>query len=214
MVSAFVYQHIANIDARGDIDIPDKREKYAMASRCFDSLETFVLYLEGNHSDFYYPYSQNDVVPEPCRDFARAVFHGRVRIFSHLFFSFQRVLSLMDMHRNVSTTMTSSLVVYATRQARLWDDWTRINQLLGQRTPVAIPQTQTWQARNTSHGQLPVSRDLSLKGVQILCGALQDEYDAYFHWLRMARNLNQQDYDEEVATVRRRCPRIQVNAYI
>ncbi|GKY98460.1 hypothetical protein MPSEU_000803300 [Mayamaea pseudoterrestris] len=206
LVSAFVYQHVRNIDARGDIDIKDKREKYAVASSCFASLESFVLYLEGNHTDYYYPYSQDDVVPTSCKDFARAVFHGRVRIFSHLFFSFRRILSFMPNIRQQ--------VIYASRQGSLWDDWTRVNQLLGQTKPVKIPVNQTKQARNTSHhSTLPVTRELSSKAVQILCGALQEEYDAYFLWLQLARNLNEQEYGAESVKVRRRCPMVVVKAY-
>lgn len=208
LVSAFVYQHVKNIDARGDIDIKDKREKYAVASSCFDSLESFVLLLDGNHSDFYYPYSQNDVVPQPCKDFARAVFHGRVRIFSHLFFTFRRVLSFMP---NVTHE-----VIYASRQNSLWEDWTRINQLLGQNTLVKIPLEQAKQARNISllvDGNLPLTRNLSDAATQILCRALQEEYDAYFLWLRLARNLSEEDYQQESVKIKRRCPKIVVKAH-
>ena len=205
LVSAFVYQHVRNIDARGDIDIKDKREKYAVASSCFDSLESFVFFLEGNHSDFYYPYAQNDAVPKPCKDFARAIFHGRVRIFSHLFFSFRRVLSFMP---NVMQQ-----TIYASRQPNLWEDWIRVNQLLGQTDPIHIPVEQSRQARNNSEAKLPVTRELSPKAVQILCQALQDEYDAYFLWLRLARNLRQQDYQREMASVQKRCPTVIVKPY-
>jgi hypothetical protein len=208
LVSAFVYQHVKNIDARGDLDIKDKRIKYAVASSCFDSLESFVLLLAGNHSDFYYPYHQNDAVPESCQDFARAVFHGRVRIFTHLFFSFQRVLTFMP--------NATQQLIYASRQSNLWEDWIRVNQLLGQTTPINIPVEQTKQARNVSHFSdmtLPVTRELSPNAVQILCRALQEEYDAYFLWLRLAKNLSEEDYQLEVSTVLHRCPTIIVKPY-
>lgn len=214
LVSAFVYQHILNIDARGDIDIKDRRDKYAIASSCFDSLESFVLFLQGNHSDFHYPYKQYMVIPEPCQDFARAVFHGRVRIFTHLFFSFERILGFVP---NITKQ-----VIYASRQVHLWDDWIHINRLLGQTTPIHIPDIQQQEgthvlARNNSQfeleNKLPITRSLSPKAVEILCQALQQEYNAYFMWLQLAKNINANDYDEEVLKVQQRCPMIVVAPY-
>lgn len=205
-VSAFVFEHILNRIVRDDLSTltPSKQKVLENAYNCFPTLEKFVYYLKGNSSAFYYPYKKNAVMPTPCRDFARAAFHGHVRPFNHMYFSFQRIKTFLP--------APEEQTILVTRQENLWDDWKSINKWLGHDREVVLPaQVDHAEIRNTTHLQLPVTRKLSPEGTQSLCAALQGEYDAYVWFLKRAKNLNTNDVLKSVGRARKRCPRLQVN---
>jgi hypothetical protein len=205
-VSAFVFEHILNRIVRNDLTTltPSKQKVLENAYACFPTLEKFVSHLKGNSSSYYYPYKKNAVMPTPCRDFARAAFHGQVRPFNHMYFSFQRIKTFLP--------APDSQTILVTRQERLWDDWKSINKWLGHDREVVIPEkVDHAEIRNTTHLQLPVTRRLSPEGTQTLCAALQGEYDTYVWFLKRAKNLNANDVLKSVGQARRRCPKLKVN---
>lgn len=197
-VSAFVNEHIANRRARKVYVKAKYRKIYNDAYICFPTLEVFVSYLEGNSTDFRYPYSENEIHLDSCKDLARAAFHGRVVYFNHFYSGYQRIKNLLP---------NPEVFIMVTRNEHLWQDWIKINQLLGQETPVHVPRGGIHQvkARNVTHLPSPVTRDLSEKGTVILCRALQDEYDAFFWFLRNSINLGSEDVQEAVERAKQRC---------
>lgn len=205
-VSAFVYEHMLNRIARDDLGSLTRPKQKALedAYNCFPTLEGFVTFLRGNSSHYDYPYKKNEVVPTPCRDFARAAIHGRIRPFNHLYFDFQRIKSFIP----VPETQT----IFVTRQEYLWDDWKSVNKWLGHEREVVLPsKVDHAEIRNTTHMKLPVTRDLSPEGIKALCLALQDEYNAYLWFLKRAKNLNTEDVQKSVDLARRRCPNLEID---
>jgi hypothetical protein len=208
VVSAFVFEHIRNRDARKEKVEKMERRRYEDAYECFPTLERYVDFLRGNSKEFHYPYKRNMVVANSCQDLARAAFHGHVRIYHHFYFTYERIKSLIP--------DAEKQVIFVTRQDQLWDDWTKINQLLGQTTPIRIPThfSQT-KIRNITllelRNELPVTRELSAEGTETLCQALQDEYEAYFWFLKRARNLDDQDILASLEYSRNRCPHLRID---
>jgi len=198
-VSAFVFEHIRNKDARNEEIDEFKRPKYEEAYRCFPTLQSFVELLGEDSKQFKYPYHKALVVADSCTDLARAAFHGRVKIYNHLYFGYQRIGTLIP--------DISHQTLYATRQEHLWDDWKTVNDALGQ-TDVYIPPNQ--QVRNMTvlelQNQLPVTRHLTALGRDILCRALKEEYEAYFWILQRAKNLSPHDISQSMAYAKKNCP--------
>jgi hypothetical protein len=206
VVSAFVFEHILNRIVRDDVSTltPYKQKVLEGAYNCFPSLEHFVRYLKGNSTSFSYPYKKNAIMPKPCKYFARAAFHGKVRPFNHMYFSYKRIKSFLP--------APESQTIFVTRQENLWEDWKSINKWLGPDREVVLPATTDHaEVRNTTHLQLPVSRALSPEGVQTLCAALQEEYNVYVWFLSRAKNLNTDDVLKSVGRARRRCPQLRID---
>jgi len=205
-VSAFVYEHVLNRYARGEEApvIPDRVKEYENGYNCFPTLENFTSYLEGNASNFYYPYHKREIVAEPCTDLARAALAGKVRPFHHFYFNYQRIKSFIP---NPEHQM-----IFVTRQEFLWDDWKEINMLLGQRAPIFVPSgADQKEIRNFTHWKLPVSREISPEGTESLCNALQPEYETYFWFLKQAKNLQQDDVVHSIKRAQKKCPNIQID---
>ena len=213
IVSAFVYEHIQNRLARNETDNIDhiKLDLYKQAYQCFPTLEAFCLLLGGKESNnFDYPYPRREVHYESCQDFARAAFHGKVRMMNHFYFGYQRIQSLLPSSR--------SNTIYVARQEHLWNDWYQINSLLlpglkdkeegkvPRYFPVLSSSSSSSDAvslltdagntniRNTTilelQNKLPVTRQMDNPAArQSLCQALKDEYLAYFGLLQQAQNL-------------------------
>ena len=201
-VSSFVFEHALNRKARKDPFTPARRiPEMEAAFACFPTLESYVQYLEGDSTDFDWPYHRSEVPAESCRDLARASFHGKVRPFNHFYFNYQRIKSLLPAPDLQKT--------YVIRQEFLWKDWVSVNAALGQTEGVKIPEERN-QIRNHSHMILPVSKDLSSRGVSTLCDALQEEYDSYVWFLRKAINLDPVDVAEAISQIKQRCPHVQI----
>lgn len=210
LVSAFVYEHMRNRHATKNLQSLNRFQIKVLdnAYQCFPTLQAFAEYFQqGDPYEFHYPYKYNIVEPTSCRDFALAVFHGRVRIFHHLYFNYQNILRLIP-----NVQQQTILVI---RLERLWDDWTAANAYLGQeRDTVVIPNATTDAAahlRDTSHLNLPVTKNVSFAGRQAICNALQLEYNAYFWVLRRAKNLQKQDLAAALVQARHNCPSVQLD---
>ena len=200
-VSAFAFEHVLNRLARNETIDEWKIEKYVEAYRCFPTLESFVTHLGYTPRKFDYPFSRRSVHAESCPDLARAALYGRVKLYNHLFFSFDRIRTM------IPTNKTGAL--YATRQEHLWEDWRSLNRALGQ-TEGTLQIPLGSQQRNSTTMErklnLPVKRALSPTGRMILCNALREEYRAYFWFLLQARNLNEVDIQNTVKEAQSKCP--------
>jgi hypothetical protein len=210
-ISAFAFEHFLNREARNDEPFDEYhfiekhvRLRYEKAYNCFSTLERFVSFLEGESTDFFYPYKEHVIKSESCKDFARAAFHGKVRLFNHFYFSYARIFEFVpDAERQI---------FYITRQEHLWDDWTRINQMLGQKEEVYVPDDESRNVRNSTQMEvehnLPVSRDLSARGAIILCRALESEYKRFFWFLENAQNLSPVHVEQAKGYARTKCPEL------
>lgn len=203
IISSFVYEHYRNRVSRNET-IP-QAEIYQQAYECFPTLEDFANFFDGpNPKDFHYPYYQNVLATDSCRDLARAAIYGRVRKFNHFFFSYERIASFIPQQSKL----------FVTRQEHLWKDWLSINKLLDPSITVIVPDQEDAIRRNTTRfelqNQLPVTRKLSERGRQLLCRALESEYQTYLGLLHKAANLSPQDVNEATQEVKRKCPLIKL----
>jgi hypothetical protein len=113
-------------------------------------------------------------------------------------------------YNNSSNETRPYIPLFVLRQEHLWHDWIEINALLGdsRQDLVSNPHTQQEQHQQSSpfssESRMMLSRNTSGMSVQQLpvhphqisntsrwyfCRALQEEYRAYFHLLRLADNL-------------------------
>lgn len=199
-ISAFTYEHLDNVKARGETMSPLAEEAKTEAKKCFPTLETFVEYI-GNDVDIYdYPHHRSQIVSENCTSLARAVINGKVRRFNHFFFPFKKIRSFIPDEKPF---------IFVTRQEHLWYDWRKINYLLGQTGDMLIPADDT-NARDLSKMNQPVTRELSKTGSARLCKALQKEYDGYIKILQEAINLSDSDVQESLDEIQETCPNIVV----
>jgi len=179
-----------------------KRPKFEEAYKCFPTLQSFAELLDGKQ-EFRYPYSKAMVVADSCPDLARAAFYSHVKIYNHLYFSYQTIGTLIP--------QVAHQTIYVTRQEHLWDDWKTVNIALGQAPEsVHIP---VQHLRNTTvlelQNKLPVTRALNERGREILCRVLQDEYNAYFWFLRKAKNLSPHDISQSILHSKQNCPKLE-----
>jgi hypothetical protein len=199
-VSAFVYEHILNRDARGETVDPWKVAKYEIAYQCFPTLQQYVELLGPDPYHFSYLFTQRSVNADSCTDLAKAALHGRVRIYSHLFFSFRRIQENLPANDwNYDT--------FVVRKEFLWKDWKTLNVALGQPADnVYIPPESHSQRRNATDDTMPVKRTLNAQGRSLLCRALEEEYRAYFWFLNQAKNLNDGDRELSIQVAKKNCP--------
>jgi Sulfotransferase family len=204
VVSSFVYEHYANRRARQEPMDPTKVQKMQDAYSCFPSLESFVGYFDADDPRKYdYPYTKSEVNNSKCQDLARAALYGKVRVYGHLFFGYERIRSLIlatiheEQHR---------LVLYATRQEHLQRDWQAVNRHLGQVEAVGLLPHQRTQ--HSSVQTMPVPKTLSRRGRRLLCNALTGEYEAYVWFLQHANNLSREDVVESMQYSISQCPQL------
>jgi Sulfotransferase family len=207
-ISAFVFDHVRNRYARNETVDPFKVQKYQDAYVCFPTLQRLVDWLGDDPHHFSYPHKQNWVSAESCPDLAKAALHSRVKIYNHLYFSYQKILSL------VPTIHQQTL--YAIRQEYLWPDWKSLNVVLGQTEPVYIPENDKERMiRNVTQLEaahaMPVTRELDAMGTVRLCNALRSEYRSYLWLLKRAKNLSPHDVDQSIAYAKRQCPSLNVD---
>lgn len=195
-ISAFTYEHLDNVKARGETMSPLAEEAKTEAKKCFPTLETFVDYIGDDASSYDYDYHQSQIVSSNCTNLARAVIDGKVRRFNHFFFSFEKIRSFIP---------GDNPLIFVTRQEHLWYDWKKINFLLGQASDMLIPGDDS-NARDLSKLNQPVTRELSDKGKERLCKALKNEYDGYIKILQEAINLSDSDVQETLDEIKTTCP--------
>lgn len=209
-VSALLYHH-PNNSKYYNLRLTEREQHFGpLAYECFPTLESFAaLMIRGNVSECNYPYRHNVIEPKDCVELACAVIHGKVRFFSHLFFNYRNIVDTkLPFHDDGGPT--NATTIYVLRQERLWEDWTAVNLLLGQTEPVVIPREDTFNQRNISGLQLPVTRHISDEGRKKLCKALESEYMAYFRLLSRASNLASSDLEFCTKIAERNCPNLDI----
>lgn len=153
-----------------------------------------------NPDDCNYPYRHNVVDATDCAALACATLHGKVRFFVHLFFNYRNIL-----YTKLPTDPPRQ--IYAIRQENLWNDWKNLNILWGQKDTVYIPPS-SFNQRNISAIQLPVTRTMSPEGRRQLCTALEAEYLAYFRILRTSNNMDENDFESSLKVAEKSCPNL------
>jgi hypothetical protein len=201
-VSAFIYLHPRNkATFKRKMSYDDIVSK-GRAYKCFRTLESFADYLGDAPDDFHYPLV-DQIVNQDCVNLARAIVAGRVSALEHMYNNYYNMLQWIPADRDI----------YIVRQEHLWDDWVRVNQMLGHEGSIVLPQERV--RRNvTSEQPPPVTKALSLAGVGTLCRALAREYAAYFTLLKRARNIKDEDLYESIDIGQERCPNIDMRSLI
>lgn len=107
--------------------------------------------------------------------------------------------------------------MYVIRQEYLWHDWYAINKLLSRREAnddsslLHVQFDKNINERNVSKLFLPVTRDLSYEGRNILCKFLTEEYIAYFELLQMAVNIDKNEMERSIRTSLSKCRNLDIN---
>jgi hypothetical protein len=205
-VSALLYDHPENAKAY-NLEQGRKQKYYGpIAYNCFPTLEEFAALMNGNSTDCVYPYKFNNVVADGeggCQGLACAAIHGKARFFSHLFFNYRNILET-----KIPTTPPRD--IYVIRQEEFWDDWKTVNRLLGQTEPVVIPTGDGAIQRNVTGVKVPVTRDITPRGREKLCKALETEYTAYFELLRRAVNVQGTEMEQSIQVSKQNCPNLDI----
>jgi hypothetical protein len=207
-VSALLYHHPSN-SKYYNLRLTERQRYFGpLAYQCFPTLEAFAsLMIHGNSTDCNYPYRQNVIEPSDCVALACATIHGKLRFFSHLFFNYRNILET-KLPIDSDGGGTNPRKVYVLRQERLWEDWTTVNQMLGQTESVVIPSGDEARERNISGLELPVTRQISSEGRKMLCKALETEYMAYFRLLSRASNLDLSELEFSRQIAEKNCPNL------
>mmetsp|Transcript_7838 Transcript_7838/g.18884 ORF Transcript_7838/g.18884 Transcript_7838/m.18884 type:complete len:376 (+) Transcript_7838:82-1209(+) len=205
-VSSLLYHHPRNAEVYQLRQTKKQLHYGPLAFACFPTLEDFAQLMEGSSTNCNYPYHQRDVVADDCTGLACAVLHGKVRLFSHLFFNYRNIL-----YTKLPTEPPRK--IYVLRQEDLWDDWREVNKLFGQTEEVVIPHDFS-NLRNISGITLPVTRDISVDGRQKLCLALTTEFEAYFKLLILAINMNNVEFEKSLKIADANCPNLNVRAMV
>lgn len=205
-ISGFVFGHPTNAKALGRDNLEWKRKRSGyFQPTCFATLEEFVQNIGDNPTDFEYPHIARNIVQTNCTNFARAMINGKIQRMNHLFYNYQKLISLLP----IPTLDDNNLIIYATRKDHLMDDFIRINRILGEKTKEIIVSRDTI-VRDISQVKLPVTRELSRQGQQRLCHALESEYQVYMELLLHAENLNREEVQAELVHSRTHCPDLSI----
>ena len=199
-VSSFVYMHPRNkATFKRHMSLEDMLRKNS-AYKCFKTLESFTQFIGDEPNDFAYP-NPHLITKKNCTILARAIVAGRVDALEHMYNNYYNVLRWIPPGRDV----------YIVRQEHIWDDWIRVNRMLGQEQSIVLPQERV--RRNvTTNSKPPVTKDLSTTGSHRLCKALIREYEALFKIMHQAKNMGNDDIKQSVEAGRRRCPNIGMHA--
>lgn len=178
------------------------KEDTPIAPKCFQTLEQFVENIGDDPDEFEYDYRKEWAIQKNCTNFCRAAMHSRVKRFIHLYYSFEKIHSLLPGQLGVNLT------IYATRQTHLLEDWIQINKQLGETGDIVF--SRETDVRNVTGLNLPVTRNVSDVGRTRLCKALAREYEVYILFLREAVNLSPEDVEESLQRSRKNCPELTI----
>jgi len=201
-VSSLLYHHPQNAKVY-QLQQTKKQLYYGpLVYACFPTLEDFAQLMQGSSTNCNYPYRQNSIVADDCAGLACAVLHGKVRLFSHLFFNYRNIL-----YTKLPTEPKRK--IYVLRQEYMWQDWKQLNKLLGQTKEVVVPKDSS-NLRNISGIALPITRNISTDGKQKLCLALKSEFEAYFQLLLLAINIDDSGFKKSLSIADTNCPNLNV----
>eukprot|EP00980_Cylindrotheca_fusiformis_P003507 scaffold781_cov132-Cylindrotheca_fusiformis.AAC.26 len=200
-VSAFRYSHPANINKRQERF--QKRigpRTQSIYLRCFPSLNAFAqsLKVKLNRTSVIHELYKNSEEPT-CEVIANAVIHHRNKISTHLYF---------DIRMFYSQTLHSK-PVFSVRTEFLWEDWVRVNELLGQE-PGTVQVNQEEVLRDSNALKLPISSEIGDVEREYLCRAIEPEYEVYFEILSKSINIQEEDFVEMVHIAKKNCPNLTI----
>ena len=216
-LSSFLYLHPQNVRHYHVQLSRHMLRQLPIAYKCFPTLESWAI-LQTNEACFY-PDRHNVVNATNCTRLACGGLHGKVRPYVHLYFNYQNLYAKLPLNRNRQ--------LYVIRKEKLWQDWKTVNDMLGERddrngktaaandTPDNKANDATEiAARNITHLDLPVGKELSKVARMRLCGALVSEYETYFKILHVAINMQPSDVEWAKAVAQTNCPYLDYESMI
>jgi hypothetical protein len=193
------------------------KEKMALFSTCFPSLESFssgiaVVVNETTavgRGDSIFHLVQNtscvkSIQQQQQENFRRHDSDGKLlqTILSHFYWDLTRIQQSLTVNAT-----TNNITVMAIRTEHLTKDWISVNQYLGgpQMKTETIP-LPVQHLRDSATVDYRVKRKLSEGGRRNLCMALEKEYSYYFNLLSKSVNLDTGDILESLELSKANCP--------
>eukprot|EP00980_Cylindrotheca_fusiformis_P003508 scaffold781_cov132-Cylindrotheca_fusiformis.AAC.27 len=197
-VSAFRYGHPANIEKRDEKyqkNIAPRAKR--IYSRCFPSLNAFAQSLKVKLNETSEIERLKNRTKTQCEGIANAMLQHRNRLSTHLYFDI-RMFYKQTRH---------SRPVFSVRTEFLWEDWVRVNELLGQ-GPGTVRVNEEKVRRDSSALKLPISAEIGDVEREYLCHAIAPEYEVYFEILSKSINIQEEDFVEMVQLAKKNCPNL------
>jgi len=136
------------------------------------------------------------VISLKCREVCRGIVSGKSKYILHLRFNYEAFLKDLPPETEV-------LVV---RTKYLWQDWIDVNNRLGSKRRVNIPDEHSGGDVVNARGRLPARNNLSPGGRKIICQFLTNEIRIYIDLLNRAVNLSDDDVRAALKGVQVNCP--------
>jgi len=197
-------------------------ESYA----CFPTLQDFAMLVGHNHDNYTLTEKELEThktdyalaaaaARDPtdnnrtCSNLARAMIHNQLDL-THMFWNYQTVMSLIDgwQDNNIKEKNKKAGIILVMRNEFKWDDWTNVNEWLGQEHGTVATYPGFAMRNRTNEFGVSTSRQLSEEARLYMCNALVEEYRIYFNLLEMAANLNETDVRMSHNKSRDSCPNL------
>ena len=203
--SAYTYVHPANLRKERRKYWKQVRNAVARAYSCFPTFEEFATAIGDDPEHFDYPYSPTGPVNiTNCTNLARAVMHSKVKNLEHQYFNTKKIIESLS-----SPSELRNKTVLVVRNEYMWQDWTTLNEWLGQESHIAtFPQVHL---RDYASSNLPVGRNITTLGRERICRALRPEYEAYLRIISLAANLGENEKEDTLAIARGNCPSLNLS---
>ncbi|KAL7490797.1 hypothetical protein ACHAWT_000901 [Skeletonema menzelii] len=133
-----------------------------------------------------------------CREVCKEIVAATSRHIQHVRINYNAYLKDLPSNKEVFVIRTKSL----------WQDWVKVNNLLGSPEDVPMPDSVNEGKVVNSQGKLPVTSNLSNEGRESLCKFLRNEYILYIDLLNRAVNLSDDDIMSALDIAHRNCPAI------
>jgi len=133
-----------------------------------------------------------------CRETCKEIAAATSRYIHHVRVNYEAYLKELPSDKEVFVIRTKSL----------WQDWVKVNNLLGSPKDVAIPDSINEGKVVNTQDKLPVRSNLSNEGRESLCKLLRNEYILYIDLLNRAVNLSDSDIKSALDDVHKNCPAI------
>ena len=104
--------------------------------------------------------------------------------------------------------LPSDSEVFVIRTKKLWSDWIDINNLLGSKKNVDVPDKESEGGVVNARGSLPIKNNLSATGQAIICQFLKNDIKIYIDLMNRAINLSDDDVKEALESVHKSCPSV------
>ena len=229
-ISAFRYKHPYNIRRRKQMGenvfkYRKKMTKIGIYERCFPTLDSFASLLQ-NHSHTIIDPKQYDptitavTTAKEFNDYAsrltcETIAQGMLNCkFPDDTMNEHLRYDIRSYYQQIPVDSNKNVVIFVIRMEYLWDDWVRVNELLGQ-PPGSVSFSRHIRGRDSTNVNFPVTSDIGDAERSYLCNypALQEEYQTYFKLLIEAININQEDLTSMIEIAERNCPALDFQLY-